>query len=108
MAIKRSDIQAEVEKDLEKLKPLTKNVDGEVKEYDDNDYNSWIQTTTEGRYQEAAFGYKELRRDAYGDVADQLDEIYKSIDNGDFGEDAKSSDWYLRIKKVKTDNPKPS
>ena len=103
----RDDIQAEVEAELETLKPLTKNVNGEVQEYDDNDYNSWIQTTTEGRYQEAAFGYKEVRREAYGDVADQLDEIYKSIQSGDFGEDAKSSDWFFRIKKIKDDNPKP-
>lgn len=107
MTINRDDIQAEVEAELETLKPLTKNVNGENQEYDDNDYNSWIQTTTEGRYQEQAFGYKEARRESYGDVADQLDEIFKSIEAGNFGEGAKSSDWYVRIAQVKSDNPKP-
>ena len=35
------------------------------------------------------------RRVAYGDIGDQLDEIYKDIDA-----------WKARIKKVKDDNPK--
>jgi hypothetical protein len=35
------------------------------------------------------------RKTAYGDIGDQLDEIYKDIDA-----------WKARIKKVKDDNPK--
>jgi len=35
------------------------------------------------------------RRSAYGDIGDQLDEIYKDIDA-----------WKARIKKIKDDNPK--
>ena len=35
------------------------------------------------------------RRNAYGDIGDQLDEIYKDIDA-----------WKTRIAKVKSDNPK--
>tara|TARA_Y100001938_G_scaffold143316_1_gene215908 strand:- start:424 stop:741 length:318 start_codon:yes stop_codon:yes gene_type:complete len=35
------------------------------------------------------------RRNAYGDIGDQLDEIYKDIDA-----------WKARIKKIKDDNPK--
>mgnify|MGYP003116618908 FL=1 len=35
------------------------------------------------------------RRTAYGDIGDQLDEIYKDIDA-----------WKARIKKIKDDNPK--
>ena len=35
------------------------------------------------------------RRSAYGDIGDQLDEIYKDIDA-----------WKTRIAKVKSDNPK--
>ena len=35
------------------------------------------------------------RRNSYGDIGDQLDEIYKDIDA-----------WKARIKKIKDDNPK--
>ena len=35
------------------------------------------------------------RRTAYGDIGEQLDEIYKDIDA-----------WKARIKKIKDDNPK--
>ena len=35
------------------------------------------------------------RKAAYGDIGDQLDEIYKDIDA-----------WKARIQKIKTDNPK--
>ena len=35
------------------------------------------------------------RKAAYGDIGDQLDEIYKDIDA-----------WKVRIKKIKDDNPK--
>jgi len=107
MAVDRDAIQAEVEAELEELKPLTKNVNGTQAEYTDADYESWVGMTTEGRYQEAAFGYKETRRESYGDVADQLDELFKDIEAGHFGDSAKSSEWYLRVKQVKTDNPKP-
>ena len=107
MAINKDDIQAEVEAELETLKPLFKNVNGTQVEYDDNDYASWVGMTTEGRYQIAAFGYKEDRRESYGGIDDQLDELFKDIDAGHFGESAKSGEWYLRIKQVKLDNPKP-
>tara|TARA_R100000655_G_scaffold109039_1_gene162445 strand:- start:629 stop:958 length:330 start_codon:yes stop_codon:yes gene_type:complete len=35
------------------------------------------------------------RKNLYGDIGDQLDEIYKNIDT-----------WKARIKKIKDDNPK--
>ena len=38
---------------------------------------------------------KSTRKAAYGDIGDQLDEIYKDIDA-----------WKARIKKIKDDNPK--
>ena len=37
------------------------------------------------------------RKNLYGDIGDQLDEIFKNID-----------DWKARIQKIKTDNPKES
>jgi hypothetical protein len=39
--------------------------------------------------------YKSNRKSAYGDIGEQLDEIYKDIDA-----------WKARIKKIKDDNPK--
>ena len=38
---------------------------------------------------------KATRKKSYGDIGDQLDEIYKDIDA-----------WKARIKKIKDDNPK--
>ena len=38
---------------------------------------------------------RKTRKKAYGDIGDQLDEIYKDIDA-----------WKTRIKKIKDDNPK--
>ena len=38
---------------------------------------------------------RKTRKKAYGDIGEQLDEIYKDIDA-----------WKVRIKKVKDDNPK--
>ena len=40
-------------------------------------------------------GVRIARKEAYGDIGDQLDEIYKDIDA-----------WKARIKKIKDDNPK--
>jgi len=40
-------------------------------------------------------GVKATRKKSYGDIGDQLDEIYKDIDA-----------WKTRIKKIKDDNPK--
>lgn len=106
--VDKNIIQAEVEAELENLKPLYKNVNGVQQEYTDADYASWVGMTTEGRYEIAAFGYKEDRRESYGGLDDQLDELFKDIDAGHFGEGAKSSAWYLRIKQIKEDNPKPA
>ena len=45
--------------------------------------------------EEANNQVRSTRRTAYGDIGDQLDEIYKDIDA-----------WKARIKKIKDDNPK--
>ena len=45
--------------------------------------------------EEANNQVRATRRAAYGDIGDQLDEIYKDIDA-----------WKARIQKIKTDNPK--
>jgi hypothetical protein len=50
---------------------------------------------TAGNTEESNINVKATRRAAYGDIGDQLDEIYKDIDA-----------WKARIKKIKDDNPK--
>ena len=50
---------------------------------------------TSGNTEEANNKIRHKRRLAYGDIGEQLDEIYKDIDA-----------WKVRIKKIKDDNPK--
>ena len=50
---------------------------------------------TAGNTEESNTNVRATRRAAYGDIGDQLDEIYKDIDA-----------WKARIKKIKDDNPK--
>ena len=53
-------------------------------------------------------GYSNARANEYRIIVDQLDMLYKDIDSGKFGDAAKTGTWYLSIKKIKDDNPKPS
>ncbi len=50
---------------------------------------------TSGNTEESNNAIRATRRSAYGNIGDQLDEIYKDIDA-----------WKARIKKIKDDNPK--
>ncbi len=50
---------------------------------------------TAGNTEEANNVVRNTRRLAYGDIGDQLDEIYHDIDA-----------WRTRIQQIKTDNPK--
>ena len=50
---------------------------------------------TAGNTEETNNTVRATRREAYGDIGDQLDEMYKSFD-----------DWKARIKAIKDANPK--
>ena len=50
---------------------------------------------TTAKKEEANHRIRQTRKTAYGDIGEQLDEIYKDIDA-----------WKTRIKKIKDDNPK--
>ena len=50
---------------------------------------------TAGNTEESNNTVRSTRKNLYGDIGDQLDEIYKDIDA-----------WKARIKKIKDDNPK--
>jgi len=63
---------------------LTKPTDSQLASYE-----------TTGNTEEKNNTIKSTRKSAYGDIGEQLDEIYKDIDA-----------WKARIKKVKDDNPK--
>ena len=67
------------------------NVSG-VDKPSDSDQSSY---ETAGNTEEKNNTVRATRRAAYGDIGDQLDEIYKSFD-----------DWKARIKSVKDANPK--
>jgi len=58
----------------------------------DSDLSSY---ETAGNTEEKNNTVRATRRTAYGDIGDQLDEMYKSFD-----------DWKARIKSVKDANPK--
>ena len=63
---------------------LTKPTDSQLASYE-----------TAGNTEEKNNTVRVTRKAAYGDIGDQLDEIYKDIDA-----------WKARIKKIKDDNPK--
>ena len=63
---------------------LTKPTDSQLASYD-----------TAGNTKEKNDTVRATRKAAYGDIGEQLDEIYKDIDA-----------WKARIKKIKDDNPK--
>ncbi len=47
------------------------------------------------------------RQISYGNLEEQLDMLYKDIDDGVFGANAKKGAWYKHIKAIKDANPKP-
>ena len=63
---------------------LTKPTDSQLASYE-----------TAGNTEEKNNTVRATRKAAYGDIGEQLDEIYKDIDA-----------WKARIKKIKDDNPK--
>ena len=63
---------------------LTKPTDSQLASYE-----------TAGNTEEKNNTVRYIRKVAYGDIGEQLDEIYKDIDA-----------WKARIKKIKDDNPK--
>ena len=70
---------------------LSWNVDGLAKP-SNSQLNSY---ETAGNTEEKNDTVRATRKTAYGDIGEQLDEIYKDIDA-----------WKARIKKIKDDNPK--
>ena len=63
---------------------------------------------------DAVNGYKKDRTvgtattTGYIEVTEQLDQLYRDINAGKFGADAKTGEWFVGISSVKTAFPKPS
>ena len=54
-----------------------------------------------------AIMYKNVRREKYNNVPEQLDQLYRDVAAGKFGADAKTGEWFVGISSIKSDNPKP-
>ncbi len=50
--------------------------------------------------------YTDKRSRAYPTLAEQFDLLYHAIDAGDFGNDAKTTSFYTKLKAVKDKYPK--
>ena len=59
-----------------------------------------------GNTREALNGVYKKRKREYLSWNEQLDKLYHDIDNGKFGDTAKTSTWYTHIKSVKDSNSK--
>ena len=57
--------------------------------------------------EQTANKYKNVRREKYNNIPEQLDQLYRDVAAGKFGEDAKTGEWFVGITSVKTLNPKP-
>tara|TARA_R100000455_G_C6212880_1_gene79880 strand:+ start:440 stop:727 length:288 start_codon:yes stop_codon:yes gene_type:complete len=44
----------------------------------------------------------------YPNLKEQLDQLYRDVNAGKFGSDAKTGEWFVGISSVKTAFPKPS
>jgi hypothetical protein len=51
--------------------------------------------------------WRTTRESEYGHVNKQLNLLWDDIDNGLFGEEAKTGQWYQFVKTIKENNPKP-
>ena len=99
---------AQATQDIEDNKPMYKNINGENFELSDSDYEQAIEDRKNYLLNQYLYGYIEARQLSYKAITEQLDQLFWAVDSGLFGEDAKTSQWYLDIQTVKTDNPKPS
>jgi len=56
----------------------------------------------------AYFDYARRRQDEFGDISHQLGLLFDDIENGKFGETAKTGTWYTKINNIKSSYTKPA
>lgn len=100
--------RADATTEIENEKPLYAQTNNVRREFTDEEYDQAIEDRAQYKLNEQNNGYKDARQQAYKPIGDQLDQLWKAVDAGLFGEDAKTAEWYTDIQTVKTDNPKPS
>ena len=104
----QEELQALADQEIEDAKPMYKQVNNERMEFSDADYDQAKIDLGNSKWEAQQFGYIQARQEAYKAIGDQLDQLWHAIDDGLFGDDAKTAEWYTDIQTVKTDNPKPA
>ena len=90
---------AQATQEIEAAKPMMKQVNNEVSEFNSSEYEQAIEDRKNSILDEYNNGYKRARQEAYASVQDQLDMQYWDAVNG-------TKKWQEAIAKVKTENPK--
>jgi len=91
---------AQATEETELLKPLNKVVNGVVTEYNEQDYDRFIEDKKNIILDDYYNGYKKARESAYLPIPEQLDLLYWDGVNG-------TTNWEDHIAEVKANNPKP-
>ena len=91
---------AQATQEIEDAKPLKAQVNDEVREFTDAEYNQAIEDRKNSILDEYNNGYKRARQMAYLPIAEQLDMQYWDSVND-------TTNWLDHIAEVKENNPKP-
>lgn len=91
---------AQATQEIEEAKPLNAQVNDEVREYTEAEYEQAIEDRKNSILDEYNNGYKVARQMAYLPIPEQLDMQYWDSVNG-------TTTWADHIAQVKADNPKP-
>jgi len=106
MAIKTIEqFRTEATSEINAAKPMKAQVNNQVREFTDAEYETAIEDLAQSKLDEQNNGYKRSRTESYGSWNDQLDALWHDIDQGKLD---KTGSWYKAVKQVKDDNPKPS
>ena len=106
MAIKTIEqFRTEATSEIEANKPMKAQVNNEVREFTDAEYDQAIEDLAQSKLDEQDNGYARARQQSYPALGEQLDMLYHDMTAG---KGDKTGDWYKAVKKVKDDNPKPS
>jgi len=102
------ELTQQVTTEVEDTKPLYAGTSSGLVEFTAEEYAIHIESVANYRYEQQQFGYVVTRQENYKSIGEQLYQLFLSVDSGLFGDNAKTSQWYLDIKEVKDNNPKPS
>lgn len=71
------------------------------------EYNYDAETDTISRIVYETPSYDVQRQMAYDSIQQQLDSLWHDVDDGKFGDNAKTGGWYNALRSTKTAYPKP-